>query len=158
MTNAVTEIDKDGDGAIDLEEFTDLHRGGGKSNNGKAISDAFKLIKSLPDLLREYNLPPGLFPSKHNRLRIRRGKRQAHCVLALSLGGQLQGLFHFLRYTPRVKGTLSRGKLSGIEGMKTKALVWVKVTGVVVESYKSEKVLFVAGVKKSRPKDAMLSK
>lgn len=59
-----------------------------------------------------------------------------------------------LRYAPRVKGTLSRGKLTGIEGMKTKVLVWVKVTSVAVESYKSDKVLFIAGVKKSRAKDA----
>ena len=38
--------------------------------------------------------------------------------------------------------------------MKTKVIVWVKVTSVVVESYKSDKVWFTAGVKKSRPKDA----
>ncbi|KAF7129135.1 hypothetical protein RHSIM_Rhsim10G0128600 [Rhododendron simsii] len=60
----------------------------------------------------------------------------------------------FHRYAPHVKGTLSRGKLSGIEGMKIKALVWVKVNGMVIESYKFDKVFFVAGVKKSRPKDA----
>ncbi|KAE9445615.1 hypothetical protein C3L33_22486, partial [Rhododendron williamsianum] len=45
LTDAVTEINKDGDGAIDLEEFADLHRCGGESNNSKAIGDAFKLIK-----------------------------------------------------------------------------------------------------------------
>ncbi|GKU89693.1 hypothetical protein SLEP1_g3799 [Rubroshorea leprosula] len=38
--------------------------------------------------------------------------------------------------------------------MKTKVIVWVKVTGVAVESYKSDKVWFTAGVKKSRAKDA----
>lgn len=59
-----------------------------------------------------------------------------------------------IRYSNRVKGTLSRGKLNGIEGMKTKVLVWVKVTSVAVESYKSDKVWFTAGVKKSRSKDA----
>ncbi|KAK4395915.1 hypothetical protein Sango_1745800 [Sesamum angolense] len=59
-----------------------------------------------------------------------------------------------IRYSTRVKATLSRGKLSGIEGMKTKVLVWVKVTSVNVESYKSDKVWFTAGVKKSRSKDA----
>lgn len=59
-----------------------------------------------------------------------------------------------VRYNIRIKGTLSRGKLSGIEGMKTKVLVWVKVTSVSIEGYKSDKVWFTAGVKKSRPKDA----
>lgn len=59
-----------------------------------------------------------------------------------------------MRYATRVKGTLSRGKLTGIDGMKTKVLVWVKVTSINVESYKSDKVWFIAGVKKSRSKDA----
>ena len=59
-----------------------------------------------------------------------------------------------LRYATRVKGVLTRGQLTAIEGMKTKVVVWVKVTTVAVESYKSDKVWFTAGVKKSRPKDA----
>ncbi|KAJ4796355.1 Cp protein [Rhynchospora pubera] len=59
-----------------------------------------------------------------------------------------------IRYAPRVKATLARGKLSNIEGMKTKSLVWVKVTHVGVESYKSDKVTFTAGVKKIKAKDA----
>ena len=59
-----------------------------------------------------------------------------------------------MRYATRVKGVLTRGKLSAIEGMKTKVLVWVKVTTVAVEGYKSDKVWFTAGVKKARPKDA----
>lgn len=42
----------------------------------------------------------------------------------------------------------------GVEGMKTKVLVWVKVTNVAVEGNKSENVSFTAGVKKSRPKAA----
>ncbi|KAH9774095.1 hypothetical protein KPL71_013522 [Citrus sinensis] len=44
-----------------------------------------------------------------------------------------------IRYATRVKAILMRGKLSGIEGMKTKVLVWVKVTCVSIESYKSDK-------------------
>ena len=47
-----------------------------------------------------------------------------------------------VRYATCVKGTLSRGKLAGVEGMKTKVLVWVKVTSVAVERYKSDKVWF----------------
>ena len=52
-----------------------------------------------------------------------------------------------------VTAVLMKGKLTSIEGMKTKVLVWVKVTSVAVEGYKSDKVWFTAGVKKSRPKD-----
>lgn len=55
-----------------------------------------------------------------------------------------------------LKGHYQRGSsLLYIDGMKTKVLVWVKVTSVAVESYKSDKVWFTTtGVKKSRPKDA----
>ncbi|KAG6759904.1 hypothetical protein POTOM_036400 [Populus tomentosa] len=52
------------------------------------------------------------------------------------------------------KGNTCEGKLTVIEGMKTKVLVWVKVTSVAVEGFKSDKVWFTAGVKKSRPKIA----
>lgn len=112
-----------------------------------------KPSKSLPDLLRDYNLPPGLFPQNITCYEF----DASNGKLIVYLPSPCEASFKdssILRYAPRVKGTLSRGKLAGIEGMKTKALVWVKVTGVVVESYKSDKVLFVASVKKSRPKDA----
>lgn len=59
-----------------------------------------------------------------------------------------------VRYAPRVKCILLRDKLIGVEGMKTKVLVWVKITSVNVEGSKAEKLSFTAGVKKSRPKDA----
>ncbi|KAK6157894.1 hypothetical protein DH2020_012142 [Rehmannia glutinosa] len=91
--------------------------------------------RSLPDLLREYNLPAGLFPQN----------------ISAEVSFKDSSL---VRYAPRVKCILLRGKLMGIEGMKTKVLVWVKVTNVAVEGNKSEKVCFTAGVKKSRPKDA----
>ncbi|KAL5544554.1 hypothetical protein UlMin_008338 [Ulmus minor] len=109
--------------------------------------------KALPDLLREYNLPPGLFPRNITcyEFDIPKGK------LIVYLSSPCEVSFKdssVIRYATRIKGTLSRGKLNGIEGMKTKVLVWVKVTSVAVESYKSDKVWFTAGVKKSRTKDA----
>ncbi|CAL5362325.1 unnamed protein product [Camellia sinensis] len=112
-----------------------------------------KPMKALPELLREHNLPPGLFPQNITcyEFDIAKGK------LIVYLSSPCEVSFKdssIVRYATRVKGTLSRGKLTGIEGMKTKVLVWVKVTGVSVESYKSDKVWFTAGVKKSRPKDA----
>lgn len=102
-----------------------------------------KPVKTLPDLLREYNLPPGLFPQNITCYEFDESKAKLTVYLP-----------SVIRYATRVKGILLRGKLTGIEGMKTKVLVWVKVTNVAVESYKSDKVWFTAGVKKSRPKDA----
>ncbi|XAR50013.1 hypothetical protein NMG60_11004217 [Bertholletia excelsa] len=112
-----------------------------------------KPLKSLPDLLREYNLPPGLFPQNITCYEFDEIKSN----LVVYLPSPCEISFKdssVLRYATRIKATLSRGKLTGIEGIKTKVLVWVKVTSVTIESYKSDKVWFNAGVKKSRPKDA----
>lgn len=112
-----------------------------------------KPLKTLPDLLREYNLPPGLFPQNITCYEFDESKAK----LTVYLPSACEVSFSdssVIRYATRVKGILLRGKLTGIEGMKTKVLVWVKVTNVAVESYKSDKVWFTAGVKKSRPKDA----
>ncbi|XP_009628499.1 uncharacterized protein At5g01610 [Nicotiana tabacum] len=112
-----------------------------------------KPTKSLPDLLREYNLPPGLFPQNITCYEF----DESNAKLIVYLPSACEVSFKdssVMRYATRVKGTLSRGKLTGIDGMKTKVLVWVKVTSINVESYKSDKVWFTAGVKKSRSKDA----
>nr|GMD32609.1 uncharacterized protein At5g01610 [Ipomoea batatas] len=114
-----------------------------------------KPTKSLADLLREHNLPVGLFPQNITCYEY----DEVTCKLVVHLPYPCELCFKdssVIRYSGRrVKATLSRGKLAGVEGMKTKVLVWVKVTSISVESYKSDKVWFVAaGVKKSRPRDA----
>ncbi|GFP87449.1 uncharacterized protein at5g01610 [Phtheirospermum japonicum] len=112
-----------------------------------------KPLKSLPDLLRENNLPSGLFPQNITCYEYDEVKSK----LVVYLSSPCEVCFKdssVVRYSARVKATLSRGKLTGIEGMKTKVLVWVKITSVNVESQKSDKVWFTAGVKKSRSKDA----
>lgn len=109
--------------------------------------------KSLPDLLREFNLPPGLFPQ--NIICYEFDASKAKLVVYLPSACEI--CFKdssIVRYGTRIKATLSRGKLTGIEGMKTKVLVWVKVTSIHVEGHKSDKIWFTAGVKKSRAKDA----
>lgn len=112
-----------------------------------------KPLKSLPELLREFILPPGLFPQNITCYEFDESKAK----LIVYLPSPCEVCFKdssVVRYATRIKATLSRGKLTGIEGMKTKVLVWVKVTSINVEGYKSDKVWFTAGVKKSRPKDA----
>ncbi|KAK9748096.1 hypothetical protein RND81_02G035800 [Saponaria officinalis] len=109
--------------------------------------------KPLPDLLRDYNLPTGLFP----RNIVCYEYDESNSKLIVYMSSPMEVSFRdssVVRYSNRVKGTLSKGKLVGVEGMKTKVLVWVKVTSVSVESYKSNKVLFNGSVKKVRAKDA----
>ncbi|KAF2316075.1 hypothetical protein GH714_040870 [Hevea brasiliensis] len=128
MEKALTKVERFWISKKAKEEFSTISRD--LSTLSDAVEEKAKWVfnklkgksqKSLADVLREYNLSPGLSLRK---------------------------------YATRVKGTLSRGRLTGIEGMKTKVLAWVKVTSVTVESYKSDKILFTFGVKKSRPKDA----
>ncbi|PKI77966.1 hypothetical protein CRG98_001586 [Punica granatum] len=112
-----------------------------------------KPSKALTDLLRDYNLPPGLFPQNIICYEFDETKGK----LIVYLPSPCEVCFKnssVVRYANRVKATLSRGKLTAIEGMKTKVLVWVKVTGINMESYKSDKIWFTAGVKKSQPRDA----
>ncbi|KAG0464349.1 hypothetical protein HPP92_019985 [Vanilla planifolia] len=109
--------------------------------------------KSLPELLREYGLPSGLFPRNIICYEFDESKSK----LVVHLPSTCEVSFKdssVLRYTHRVKAFLSRGKLSGIEGMKTKIIVWVKVSHISIESYKSDKVCFTAGINKLRPRDA----
>ncbi|CAI0424136.1 unnamed protein product [Linum tenue] len=56
-----------------------------------------------------------------------------------------------LRFNVTVTGYLEKGKLSDVEGMKTKVMIWVKVTCITSEG---SKVHFTAGMKKSRSRDA----
>ncbi|KAF7828008.1 DUF538 family protein [Senna tora] len=110
-------------------------------------------LRSLPDLLREYNLPAGLFPQNIICYEFEESKGK----LVVYLQSACEASFKdssMLRYATQVKGVLTKGKLTKIEGMKTRVLVWAKVTRVEVEGYKSDKVYFMCGVQKSRPKDA----
>lgn len=112
-----------------------------------------KPLKTLSDLLRDNNLPPGLFPTNITAYEYDETKSRLTVHLPFPCEVSFKDS-SVIRYSPRVKCILLRGKLIGIEGMKTKILVWVKVTSLAVEGNKSEKLAFTAGVKKSRPKEA----
>ncbi|RWW84301.1 hypothetical protein BHE74_00007098 [Ensete ventricosum] len=56
-----------------------------------------------------------------------------------------------LRFFTTVTGYLEKGKLADIEGIKTKVLIWVKVSCVSTEG---TKVHFATGLKKTRSRDA----
>ncbi|CAL9094158.1 unnamed protein product [Musa textilis] len=113
-----------------------------------------KPSKSLPELLGEYGLPQGVFP----RNIIYYEFDESNSKLIVHLPSTCEISFKdpsVLRYATPVKWSLSRGKLFGIDGTKTKVLVWVKVTQVSMESYKPEKVCFMAGMKKHGARDAV---
>lgn len=103
--------------------------------------------------MREYNLPLGLFPENITCFEFDETKAKLIVYLPQPCEVSFKDST-VIRYATRVKAILLRGKLMGIEGMKTKVLVWVKVASMGVEGSKSDKVWITAGVKKSRPRDA----
>ncbi|KVH96168.1 Protein of unknown function DUF538 [Cynara cardunculus var. scolymus] len=138
------------------KEFSNITDDLNPIDNGLMFFKKYKVgkpVKSLPELLRDYNLPPGLFPNNVISYEFDETKAK----LVVHLPSTCEVTFKdssVIRYATRVKCILMRGKLTGIEGMKTKVLVWIKVTNVAVEGYKSDKVWFTAGIKRSRPRDA----
>ncbi|WOL00656.1 hypothetical protein Cni_G09369 [Canna indica] len=101
-----------------------------------------KMQKPLPDLLKEYDLPIGLFPQDATHYEFNEDKGKLTIYIPDS---------SVLRYLTVVTGYLEKGKLADIEGMKTKVLVWTKVACISTEG---AKVHFTSGVKKSRSRDA----
>lgn len=103
--------------------------------------------------MREYNLPAGLFPENITCFEFDETKAKLIVYLANPCEVSYKDST-VMRYATRVKAILLRGKIMGIEGIKTKVLVWVKVASMGVEGSKSDKLWITAGVKKSRPRDA----
>ncbi|KAH9310326.1 hypothetical protein KI387_044731, partial [Taxus chinensis] len=112
-----------------------------------------KMQKPLPDLLQEHDLPKGLFPQDATNYEFdeETGKLTVFIPSLCEVGYKDSSV---LRFATTVTGFLEKGKLTDIEGMKTKVVIWVKVTSVSVEGPRSSKIYFTAGVKKSRPRDA----
>ncbi|KAL5230689.1 hypothetical protein ABZP36_029465 [Zizania latifolia] len=109
-----------------------------------------KMQKALPDLLKEYDMPAGLFPRDATNYEFNEETKKITVYIpsACDVGYKDSSV---LRFFTCVTGYLEKGKLSDIEGLKTKVLVWTKVTAIKTEG---SKVHFTAGVKKTRSRDA----
>ena len=109
-----------------------------------------KMQKALPDLLKEYDMPAGLFPRDATNYEFNEETKKLTVYIpsACDVGYKDSSV---LRFFTSVTGYLEKGRLSDIEGLKTKVLVWTKVTAIKTEG---SKVHFTAGVKKTRSRDA----
>eukprot|EP00250_Pteridium_aquilinum_P026451 c33028_g1_i1 orf=258-779(-) len=112
-----------------------------------------RIQTSLPEMLQAHGLPKGLFPKNvtHYELEEDGGR------LTVFLPSNCEVRFKdssILRYGTTVTAIMSPGKLTSIEGMKTKVLVWVNVSSISVEDPTTNKIYFGVGLKKSRPLDA----
>ncbi|PIN26338.1 hypothetical protein CDL12_00924 [Handroanthus impetiginosus] len=97
-----------------------------------------KMQKPLIELLKDYDLAIGIFPRDATNYEFNEETKR--------LTDQ-----SVLRFSTVVTGYLEKGKLSEIEGIKTKVIVWIKVTCI---SSEESKLYFTAGMRKSRSRDA----
>ncbi|XP_072996248.1 uncharacterized protein At5g01610-like [Typha latifolia] len=134
------EISSAGD---DINSISDSISGG-----AKWLVNKFKgtLQKPLPELLREYDLPTGLFPRDATNYEFNEETGRL-TVFIPSICEVCYRDSSIVRFFTTVSGNLQKGKLSNIEGMKTKVFVWTKVTCVKTEG---PKVNFTARVTKTR--------
>lgn len=104
--------------------------------------------KSLPQLLQEYDLPIGIFPKDATNYELNEeiGKLTVYMPTTCEIGYKDT----VLRYATVVTGYLEKGRLTNIEGIKTKFMIWVKVTSISTEG---PKIHFTAGMKKSKNKE-----
>ncbi|XP_022766245.1 uncharacterized protein At5g01610-like [Durio zibethinus] len=109
-----------------------------------------KMQKPLPELLKQYNLPIGIFP--HDAINYEfnedTGKLTVFFPTICEVGYKDSSVLGFFT---AVTAYLKRGKLADIEGMKTKVMIWVKITCI---SSDGSKLYVNAGMKKTRNREA----
>ncbi|KAL0855020.1 hypothetical protein Bca101_060172 [Brassica carinata] len=122
----------------------------GQKANKQLDSVGDDINKPLPELLQEYGLPVGIFPRDATNYEFNEQTRKLTVFIPsiCEVGYKDSSV---LRFTTTVTGFLEKGKLADVEGIKTKVMIWVKVTSISADS---SKIHFNAGVKKSRSRDA----
>ncbi|XP_074317519.1 uncharacterized protein At5g01610-like [Silene latifolia] len=109
-----------------------------------------KMQVPLPDLLKEYDIAVGIFPrdATHYEFDEQTKKLTVYVPQICEVGYKDSSV---LRFFTTVTGYLDKGKLADIEGLKTKVMIWVKVTSITSNG---SKLHFAAGVKKTRSREA----
>ena len=106
--------------------------------------------KPLPDLLKEHDLPIGIFPRDATNYEFNEETRKLTVFIPsiCEVGYKDSSV---VRFSTTVTGFLEQGKLADIEGMKTKVMIWVKVSCIVSAG---SKLNFTAGMKRTRDRGA----
>ncbi|CAK9150431.1 unnamed protein product [Ilex paraguariensis] len=109
-----------------------------------------KMQKPLPELLKEYDMAVGIFPRDATNYEFNEetGKLTVFIPCVCEVGYRDSSV---LRFSTAVTGYLEKGKLADIDGIKTKVMIWVKVTAI---SSEGSKLYFTAGLKKTRSREA----
>ncbi|XP_071742023.1 uncharacterized protein At5g01610-like [Rutidosis leptorrhynchoides] len=105
-----------------------------------------KKQKPLAELLQEFDLPAGIFPREVKKYEFdeETKKLTVHLPSICEVSYRDSSI---LRFSTSVTGHIEKGKLTEIEGLKTKVVLWIKVTCIVSED---SKLHFSAGLTKTR--------
>ncbi|XP_074575918.1 uncharacterized protein At5g01610-like [Curcuma longa] len=110
-----------------------------------------KMQKPLPELLKEYDMPIGLFPEDATNYEFNEQTKKLTVFIPSVCEVEYKDS-SVVRFFTEVSGYLEKGKLIEIEGIKTKVLLlWVKVSCISTEG---PKLNFTVGLNKSRSRDA----
>uniref|UniRef100_A0A0D9VT03 DUF538 family protein n=1 Tax=Leersia perrieri TaxID=77586 RepID=A0A0D9VT03_9ORYZ len=111
-----------------------------------------KMQKPLTELLREHELPEGLFPREATNYEFEAETRRltVHIPAPCEVGYRDGSV---LRFDATVSATLDKGRLADVEGIKTKVIVWARVTAVRADAAKVHFTTGAAGIRKSRARD-----
>ncbi|KAK8586263.1 hypothetical protein V6N13_082076 [Hibiscus sabdariffa] len=106
--------------------------------------------KPLPEVLKEYDLPIGIFPRDATNYEFdeQTGKLTVFIPTICEVEYKDSSV---LRFFTTVSGHLEKGKLTDIEGMKTKVILWIKVSSIASDG---SKLYVTAGITKTRSRDA----
>ncbi|KZV17150.1 hypothetical protein F511_29457 [Dorcoceras hygrometricum] len=106
--------------------------------------------KPLQELLKEYDLAIGIFPQDATNYEFNEETKKLTVYIPsiCEVGYKDSSV---LRFANIITGYLEKGKLADIEGIKTKVMIWVKVTCITSEQ---SKLHFTAGIRKTRNRDA----
>ncbi|KAL3622741.1 hypothetical protein CASFOL_032023 [Castilleja foliolosa] len=109
-----------------------------------------KVQRPLTELLKEYDLAIGLFPRDATNYDFDEETKRltVHIPSTCEVCYRDQSV---LRFSTAVSGYLEKGKLTEVEGMKTKVIIWIKVSCIVSEE---SKLHFTAGIRRTRSRDA----
>ena len=104
----------------------------------------------LPELLKKYDLPMGIFPRDATNYEFNEDTQKLTVFIPsiCEVGYKDSSV---LRFSTTVTGYLEKGKLVDIEGVKTKFMLWLKVTTITTEG---PKLNFSVGMKKTRNRAA----
>ncbi|KAL4588290.1 hypothetical protein LXL04_001173 [Taraxacum kok-saghyz] len=128
------------------KDIGDAPKNMGKGAKKMVNSVTEKKQKPLPEVLKEYNLPSGLFPKDFKKYEFDEETKK----LTVTFKSACEVTYRdssILRFNTSVTGHIEKGKFSDIEGLKTKGMLWVKVTCIARED---TKLHFTGGLGKTR--------